>query len=590
VTPRLVIGIVPVFAFLTIAIQRPSTAVAQAPGRTTIHERDVVVPMRDGVRLRADILRPSEGRVSTLVYRTPYGKRDALEEHTTFTRAVERGYAVVVQDVRGRYTSDGEFRPYENEGRDGYDTIEWAARQPWSNGRVGTFGLSYPGAVQWLAAVENPPHLEAMVPAMTFSTPQNFFYSGGIWDLSWAQWIWQNIAPDARARKGLPAPATPGGEARWNAVKLTMVGTLPLDQLDELRDVAPYYYEWLRHPPEDPFWNFAELRNKYGHTRAAVLNLSGWNDDNYGPEGAITNYLGLVQSRAGKPSRAALLVGPWVHGVDATARTKFGERDFGPAAAIDYDKVVLDWMDRYVRDDRTVQPADAVRYFVMGDNQWKSSDTWPPRGRDTIYYFSSGGEAPRRGGLTPIAPTGADASSTFQSRPDDPVINPYESAGAHDYRRLAERSDVLTFDSAPLARDTDVTGPIRARVYVSCDCRDTDLWVRLLEVAPDGAAYNLMSPGSDAVRASYRDLDKGRQLLTPGRVYELRLDRLVTSNLFRRGHRVRTQLSTTFFPNFSRNLHTGDLETVSARMQTATIRIHHDRQYPSQISLHVVDR
>ena len=301
---------------------------------------------------------------------------------------------------------------------------------------------------------------------------------------------------------------------------------------------AAYYYQWLHHPPEDPFWNFAELRNKYGRTRAAVLNLSGWNDDNYGPEGAITNYLGLVQSRAGKPSRAALLVGPWVHGVDATARTKFGERDFGPAAAIDYDKVVLDWMDRYVRDDRTLQPADAVRYFVMGDNQWKSSDTWPPPGHDTIYYLSSGGEAPRRGGLTSMAPTGADASSTFQSRPDDPVINPYESAGAHDYQRLAERRDVLTFDSAPLERDTDVTGPIRARVYVSCDCRDTDLWVRLLDVAPDGAAFNLMSPGSDAVRASYRDLDKGRQLLTPGRVYELRLDRLVTSNLFRRGHRV----------------------------------------------------
>ena len=156
--------------------------------------------MRDGVRLRADILRPSDGRFPTLVYRTPYGKHDALREYTTFTRAVERGYAVVVQDVRGRYASDGEFRPYENEGRDGYDTIEWAARQPWSNGRVGTFGLSYPGAVQWLAAVENPPHLEAMVPAMTFSTPQNFFYSGGIWDMSWFEWIWWNIAPDVRMK------------------------------------------------------------------------------------------------------------------------------------------------------------------------------------------------------------------------------------------------------------------------------------------------------------------------------------------------------------------------------------------------------
>jgi putative CocE/NonD family hydrolase len=172
-------------------------------------EKDVSVVMRDGVMLRADVLRPSsEGRLPVLVYRTPYGKEDAPKEYTTFRQAVERGYAVVVQDVRGRYASSGEFRPYENEGRDGYDTIEWAARQPWSNGVVGTFGLSYPGAVQWLAAVENPPHLKAMVPAMTFSTPRNFFYAGGVWDLSWIEWIWDNIAPDVRTRKNLPGPKT----------------------------------------------------------------------------------------------------------------------------------------------------------------------------------------------------------------------------------------------------------------------------------------------------------------------------------------------------------------------------------------------
>jgi putative CocE/NonD family hydrolase len=588
VTARLLSRAALVSALLMIAIQNLSTVAAQAP--SSIHEQDVAVAMRDGVRLRADILRPSGGPFPTLVYRTPYGKHDALEEYTTFARAVERGYAVVVQDVRGRYASEGEFRPYENEGRDGYDTIEWAARQPWSNGRVGTFGLSYPGAVQWLAAVESPPHLEAMVPAMTFSTPQNFFYSGGIWDMSWAEWIWQNIAPDARVKKGLPAAANHEDDATRNAVKWRMLSTLPLDQLAELRDIAPYYNRWLHHPPEDPFWNFAELRNKYGRTRAAVLNLSGWNDDNYGPEGAITNYLGLVRSRAGKPSRTALLLGPWVHGVDSTARTKFGERDFGRAAAIDYDEVVLGWMDRYLRNDLSIKTASGARYFVMGENAWRSSATWPPRGHASVYYLAADDETPRRGALTATPPTEPDASSAFESNPGDPVINPYESAGAHDYQRLAERRDVLTFDSAPLARETDVTGAIRARVYVSCDCRDTDLFVRLLDVAPDGAAYNLMSPGLDAVRASYRDLAKGRQLLTPDRVYEIRLGNLVTSNLFRRGHRVRIQISATFFPNFSRNLHTGDLETVSARMQRATIRVHHDAQYPSQVSLHVVDR
>jgi putative CocE/NonD family hydrolase len=320
-----------------------------------------------------------------------------------------------------------------------------------------------------------------------------------------------------------------------------------------------------------------------------VLNLSGWNDDNYGPEGAITNYLGLVKSRAGKPSRSALLLGPWVHGVDATARTKFGEREFGRAAAIDYDEVVIGWMDRYVRDDRAAAPVDAVRYFAMGENRWRRSDTWPPRGRDRIYYLSATSGAPGGGALTPT-PAASQAPSVFLSDPDDPVINPHQSAGVHDYRELAKRRDVLTFDSAPLERDTDVSGPIRARVYISCDCRDTDLWARLLDVAPDGAAYNLMSPGLDAVRVSYRDLAKGRQLLSPGRVYEVGLDNLVTSNVFRRGHRVRLQISSTFFPNFSRNLHTGDLETVSARRQRATIRVHHDDEHRSQVSLHVADR
>ena len=415
-----------------------------------------------------------------------------------------------MQDVRGRYASDGEFRPYENEGRDGYDTIEWAAQQPWSNGRVGTFGLSYPGAVQWLAAVENPPHLEAMVPAMTFSTPQNFFYSGGIWDLSWMPWIWTSIAADARVRKRLP-PATgedraqmERGERRRCSARCRSIGSR------ELRDIAPYHYDWLHHPPDDPFWNFAELRNKYGRTRAAVLNLSGWNDDNYGPEGAITNYLGLV-AVAGRDNRRAprSCSAP---GSTASMRPRgrnSANAISGRAAAIDYDEVVLGWMDRYLRDDRRVRPVDGSAVFRHGRRTSGGRRT-PGRleGRDSMYYLSSAGDAPGRGGLAATPPAAAESPSTFVSDPDDPVINPYESAGVHDYQALAERSDVLTFDSAPLARDTDVTGPIRARVYVSCDCRDTDLWVRLLDVAPDGAAHNLMSPGAGR---GARQLSRSRQ-------------------------------------------------------------------------------
>ena len=193
----------------------PATCIALLPQESTnagagfVLQKNVAVRMRDGVVLRADVLLPGkDGKFPVLVYRTPYGKEAAQRAYTTFRHAVEQGYAVVVQDVRGRYQSDGEFRPYENEGRDGYDTIEWSAGQPWSNGAVGTFGLSYPGAVQWLAAVQSPPHLKAMVPAMTFSTPQNFFYAGGTWDMSWIDWIWINIASDTRAKKNLPGPRT----------------------------------------------------------------------------------------------------------------------------------------------------------------------------------------------------------------------------------------------------------------------------------------------------------------------------------------------------------------------------------------------
>ena len=570
-------------------------AAAQQPTPSAgnfIAEKDVAVAMRDGVTLRADVLRPrGGGPFPVLVYRTPYGKEFALEDYTTFRHAVEHGYAVVVQDVRGRFASDGEFRPYQNEGRDGYDTIEWAARQPWSNGSVGTFGLSYPGAVQWLAAVENPPHLKAMVPAMTFSTAQNFFYAGGLWDMSWMEWIWDNIAPDIRTKRNLPGPKTyDEAEAAWTQVAPKMLNTLPLDQLEELRGIATYYYEWLAHPFDDPWWDWCELRNKYGRVHAAVLNLSGWYDDNYGPEGATTNFKGLLKARAGAADpQTHLLIGPWVHGVASTALTKSGEREFGPAAAIDYDEVVLRWMDHYLQNvSNGVEKEKPVRYFVMEANQWRESDAWPPASKAASYYLVSPTPGEFAGSLSADAPSAKKAFGSFVSDPGQPVVNSYSVSGGHDYRALAERHDILTFDSAPLAHDTEVTGPIHAQIYLACDCRDTDLWIRLLDVAPDGAAFNVMGPGLDVLRASYRDLKSGRQLLTPNQVCELHLDNLITSNVFRKDHRIRVQVSATFFPNFSRNLQSGDLEASSARMQKANISIYADRGHASRIILPVV--
>jgi hypothetical protein len=546
---------------------------------------DVAVPMRDGVVLRADVFRPAgPGPFPVLVYRTPYGKHAAAGARDTHLKAVQRGYAVILQDVRGRYASEGVFDPYRNEGRDGYDTIEWSAGQDWSNGVVGTWGLSYPGAVQWLAAVESPPHLEAMVPAMTFSSPRNFFYMNGIFDLSWLSWIYVNIAPDTRERLGLPG-ITSGAEAgqTWPAVADEYRAWRPLAGLPYLRDVAPYYYEWLRHPPEDAWWNWAEIRGRYDEVDAAVLNLSGWFDEAYGPEGAVTNFNELLEAWPDVDTH--LVLGPWTHGVPATESRSAGAIDFGPAAAIDYDDLILDFFDHYLRGIENRFATDPrVRYFVMGANRWEEADSWPPaRTRTMPLYLTATDDGSRltREALLPDA----QPSSSFVSDPENPVVDPYASYGPQDYRQLAAREDVLIFDSAPLTEELTVAGAIEAVVYASCDCRDFDLWVRVLDVHPDGRAISLMGPGNDALRASYRDPAAGRQLLTRGQVYELRLPNLITSNRFAPGHRVRVQISASFAPHLSGNLQTGESEIMASDSRAASITIHHARKYASRIGL-----
>lgn len=572
-----------------------ASAFATAAPATFVAQKDVPIPMRDGVVLRADILLPRHrGRFPTLVYRTPYGKEEALKTYSTFRHAAERGYAVVVEDVRGRYASAGEFAAYQNEGRDGYDTIEWAARQPWSDGNIGTFGLSYPGAVQWLAAVESPPHLKAMVPAMTFSTPRNFFYSSGAFDLSWISWIWNDIAPDLRVKKNFPGPRTDAeAEAAWPGIKGRLLWTAPLDAMPEFRGLAPFYYEWLQHPPDDPWWNWAELRDKYARVHAAVLNLSGWYDEDYGPEGATTNFLGLLAARKNDADpRTELLIGPWIHGVQETGRTNSGDREFGPTARIDYDQVVLRWMDHYLRGiNNGIGHEKPVRLFLMGDNRWREENAWPPpEAEPTSFYLAGAGPEKKGGTLTQAAPAGEEFS-VFTSDPAHPVVDPYAGAlGAHDFRALAQRPDVLVFDSQPLRQSLVALGPITAEMYVSCDCPDFDLWVRLLDLAPDGTAFNLMSPGNDVLRASYRAPQHGRQLLTPEQVYKLTLPNMRIGNVFLTGHRIRVQISASFFPDFSRNPQNGEREESSARMRAAEIRIYHDRQHPSRVVLPVVPR
>ncbi len=567
-----------------------SAVVGGAPADGMRVDRDVAVPMRDGTVLRADVYRPAgAGPFPVLVFRTPYGKHFAAKSDGVHRKSVERGYVAVLQDVRGRYASEGIFDPYRQEGRDGYDTIEWAASQPWSDGRVGTWGLSYPGAVQWLAAMEQPPHLVAMAPAMTFSSPRRFFYMNGIFDRSWLPWIYQYVAPDARRRLGMAVGED--AEESWRRVADEYQSFLPLRELPWLRKEAPYYFEWLAHPPEDPWWDWAELRGKYGRVSAAVLNLSGWYDDAYGVEGAATNHNGLVEARKGETrSRSHLVLGPWVHGADSTMSSQAGELDFGPRAAIDYDALILDFHDHYLRGiANRFATEPPVRYFVMGANEWREAGAWPPPAErlETLYLQPAGGGG--TGGLVGAPDASGMSSSSFRADPKRPVADPFVEPGAHDYRALAARADVLTFETAPLAADLVVVGNIAAEMFASCDCRDFDLWVRLQDVHPDGAAYNVTSPGNDVIRASYRAPESGPQPLEPGRVYLLRLAQALTAQRFAKGHRIRIQVSASFDPHLSRNLQTGESEATSADSRPAEITIHHRPSRASRLLLPVPD-
>ncbi|MGI9041950.1 MAG: CocE/NonD family hydrolase [Gemmatimonadales bacterium] len=571
-----------------------SVALAAAhplPAQTGVRvDTAAAVPMRDGVSLKADVWRPTSGqRFPVLVYRTPYDRIEVAAGSDLVRAAVARGYAVVLQDVRGRYASGGEFEPYRHEGKDGYDTIEWAARQPWSSGAVGTYGLSYPGAVQWLAAVEQPSALKAMVPAMTYAAPEGFWYSGGVWDGSWLDWTWFNIAPDLRRRLGRPGPRTEEAvAAAWKSDGTHARRHRPLLTLAQFEGIAPWYYEWMRHPPRDLWWSWAALEGRYGRVGAAVLNLSGWFDEPYGPIGAATNYAGLVQTRGSAASRAGLILGPWTHGVGAVESSKAGDRDFGKRAALDYTATVLEWMDRHVKGETNVAERNPpVRVFVMGVNRWRTSDRWPLPGTraDTLYLEPPAGSA--KFGQLLSKPTAARPSpSVMRSDPSAPLADPFEGrAGPHDYRELPERSQLAVFETAPLTAAREIIGPVVAELAVSASVPDFDIWLQLYDVAPDGTAWNLSSPGTGLLRASYREGGPERYLVKKGEVVRLRLDRLLTANRFLPGHRLRIIVSTAFFPLFSVNPQTGAQEFESAESRTGEIRIHHSSAHISRLIL-----
>ena len=543
--------------------------------------------MRDGVTLRADVYRPDgEARVPAILVRTPYSK-GARDESAFVRAAVARDYAVVVQDVRGRYESGGSFDPYRQERHDGFDSVEWAATQSWCNGRVAGSGLSYPGAAQWLAAVEAPPHLACIFPAMCFASARHFFYFGGAFDFSWIPWIANNIAPEERRRRGLAGPRS-GREARteWTRIADATYRYQPLNGLALLKEVAPWYFEWLDHPEDGPYWEFADIERRHDRVRVPSMNFSGWHDEGYGPVGAIRNFTGLRQRGASPAARDPhLVIGPWTHGEPELTSTRVGDRDFG-TAGLDYQSLVLDWCDLHVRGmDRGLGRAPRVRLFVMGRNEWRTANEWPlPGTTNRALYLRSGGR------LTWEAPGKDETPDRYRYDPADPLVDPHFSKGLgpHDQRQVEARPDVLTFTSDPLPEDLEVIGPIECRVWLASSAPDTDLIVRVLDVEPDGPAWNLMSPTLEVLRVRYRLGEFEPVPLRSGVPAEVRLTLPVTANCFRRGHRIRVHVTSSFFPHLDRNPNTGRPVSAETRLVAATNTILHDAARPSRVVLPVI--
>lgn len=543
--------------------------------------------MRDGVSLRGDLYQPdTEERRPLILIRTPYGKQ-GYRDDSLVRKAVDRGFGVFVQDVRGRYASDGDFDPYRQDGRDGHDTVEWLATQPWGNGRIGTAGLSYPGATQWLLAVEAPPHLVCIFPAMCFSSGRQFFYFNGVWDLSWIPWTANNIAPDVRRRRGLSGPRT-GAEAReqWKRDGRAALRHVPLDTLPLLEGVTDFYFEWLDHPDDGSYWEFANIEAKHDRIRVPAFNFSGWHDEGYGPVGATRNFTGMRRNGATETSRQQrLVIGPWTHGEPTLASTKVGDRDFGAAAGLDYDALVLDWCDWHLRGiDRGISQAAPVRVFIMGANRWRESHEWPLPGTTLeTMYLRAGGR------LTAEAPGPGESPDRYVFDPNDPVEDPHYAAGLgpHDQRAIEARQDVLTFTSAPLVDDLEVIGNIEIRLWIASSALDTDFVARLLDVEADGTAWNLMSPTLEVIRARYRNNEREPELMRPDTPYELVLRWGMTGNLFKRGHRVRVQVTSSFFPHLDRNPNTGRPVPHEGKLVAARQTVLHDAAHPSRVVLPV---
>jgi uncharacterized protein len=581
-------------ALLT-AVNLFSMTPAHAAGPYAVtYERNVVLTMRDGVKLRADIYRPTaNGKFPVLLERTPYNKDNEIEFGVD---AATRGYVVIIEDVRGRYASEGEWYTFKNEANDGYDTVEAVAMLPFSNGKVGMFGASYVGATQMLAAIRHPPHLAGICPIVTASNyHENWTYQGGAFeqwfDQDWTSGLAQNTYERLVSRENDPVNEI------W-VLPLTSYPVITAARRPDISlnaSVAPYFLDWLAHPSYDDYWKAISIEEHFGDIKVPALHVGAWYDLFLG--GSLRNYQGIKAYGGSEEARRGqqLMI---VVGGHAGSGPKVGDLNFGPASRTDEDEITLHWYDHLFKGAHNeFASGKPVKIFVMGANQWRDEQDWPvKRAKSTKYFLHSNGRANslRGDGTLSTAAPQKEAADQYVYDPASPVPtvggplcceSQRWEPGPRDQRSVEARDDVLAYSTPPMAEDMEVTGPVRLELYVKSSAVDTDFTGKLVDVWPDGFAENLTE---GILRARYRDSREAPTLMNPGEAYRLTIDLWATSNVFKKDHVLRLEVSSSNFPRFDRNPNTGELRNVGSIEQRATNTILHDAEHPSALILPIV--
>jgi putative CocE/NonD family hydrolase len=546
------------------------------------------IPMRDGVKLFADVYRPAAAaKHPTVVVRTPYGiQRENVGVHDNLIALAKLGYAVVNVDCRGRYESEGKWDPFRTEGRDGYDVIEWAAKQPWSNGRVASQGGSYLGHVQWAAGSLQPPSLVAMFPAVASTNLySNWITHNGAFRLSF-NFGWGVVRMPNRIM--LPQWYFTGKDAAPELQYEKVLRHLPLNTMDEaaFHYRVPHWQDWLQHEAYDGYWKEISDEERFARVNVPVHTQGGWFDIFLA--GTINGYTGMrnhgANDRARKLSR--VVIGPWGHGPSR----KYGDLDFGPDAERTLSQYERRWHEFHLKGVANgLDREPPVQIFYMGANKWRGEENWPiPGTKFTPLYLHAGGK------LSFDRPTaGGAASSQYRYDPNDPVPTTGGNnccgsptiAGPVDQGPLDSRADILRFVTEPLTAQTAIAGPVTMKLHAATDGRDTDWMVKLIDVYPDGKAYPM---AEGMLRARFREGTGRVALLEPNRAYEFTVDLVGTAVVFAPGHRIRVDVTSSSFPQFDRNLNSGEPLASGKTPRVALQTVHHSSERPSHVVLPVV--